>query len=469
MQYGEIQQRLSDSNRWWGDPDGWATSDPDLRRAAQAPFQHMAHVLTDLAPGGLYTLRGPRRVGKSVEVKKAIEALIADGTDPRLVVYMSVDGWRADNLGRLVDAATVLQPPGHRYWFIDEVTSISDGWPHRIKWLRDNDGRFGDDTVVLTGSSAADLGTAIGTLLGRRGDATNPDRVLLPIGFRTFASLRAECRGQPLPPGDIGPLAIADFGTNQLQAAAHELAPWLHDLVMAWEAYLLTGGFPQAVADHITARATDSPLPRNLLDLVHRDALHQTDWSRVQTSAFLQRLAGGLGSPANRSAIANDIHTSKNTVQRRIAALQEAFVLWPCHRSHNLQPQLRAQEKLYFTDPIFTRILGDLPTDSSLLSEQQLGMALLRGLERDEPGSYLEFDRVLHHRNKSGTEIDFVSTAFGGCAIESKYVDSRWKRATRTLADSPWQGIVATRSVLDLEDPALLAIPTALLTWLIDA
>lgn len=468
MQYGEIQQRLSNSNRWWGDPDGWAASDPDLRRAGQAPFHYTAHALADLAPGGLYTLRGPRRVGKSVEAKKAIEALIADGTDPRLVVYMSVDGWQADDLGRLVDAATVLQPPGRRYWFIDEITSIPDGWPHRIKWLRDNDGRFGEDTVVLTGSSAADLGTASGTLLGRRGAAADPDRVLLPMGFRTFAGLRAGGRDQPLPPAGIGPLALADLGASGFREAVHELAPWLHDLVMAWDAYLLAGGFPQAVADHIAARGFDSPLPRSLIDLAHRDALQQTNWSRLQTSAFLQRLVAGLGSPVNRSAIAGDIHTSANTVQRRVTALKDAFVLWPCHRSHNLHPQLRAQEKLYFTDPIFTRLLASPPTDPGPLSEQQIGMALLRALERDEPGSYLESGRVLHHRNKSGTEIDFVSTALNGSAIESKYVDARWRRATRTLADSPWQGIVATRSVLDLEDPDLLAVPTALLAWLID-
>ena len=468
MQYGEVQQRLSESNRWWGDPDGWTNNDPDLRRAGQAPFRYTAQVLADLAHGGLYTLRGPRRVGKSVEVKKAIEALIIGGVDPRLVVYMSVDGWQADDLGRLVDAATVFQAPGHRYWFIDEITSITDGWPHRIKWLRDNDSRFGDDTVVLTGSSAADLGTAIGTLLGRRGDAVSPDLVLLPMGFRTFASLRAESRDEAQPPKDMGPLQVADLGTDRLSEAAYEMVPWLHALVMAWEAYLSTGGFPQAVTDHINAGAGDSTLSGSLLDLVHRDALSQTDWSRVQTGAFLQRLAGGLGSPVNRSTMANDLHTSANTVQRRIAALREAFVLWPCHRSQNLQPQLRAQEKLYFIDPVFTRLVPDRPADSSLLSEQQLGMALMRGLERDEPGSYLEFDRVLHHRNKSGTEVDFVGAGLCGCAIESKYVDARWRRATRTLRDSPWRGIVATRSVFDLEDPDLMAVPAALLAWLID-
>ena len=468
MQYGEVQQQLSGSNRWWSDADGWANSDPDLRGAASAPFQYTARVLPDLTPGGLYTLRGPRRVGKSVEAKKAIASLLLDGVNPRLVVYMSVDGWQADDLGRLADAATALQGPGHRYWFIDEITSVSDGWPHRIKWLRDNDHRFGTDTVVLTGSSAADLASAIGTLLGRRGDAPRPDRVLLPMGFRTFANLRADSRDETHPPEGIGPLKVADLCTDRLREAVHEIAPWLHPLVMAWEAYLLTGGFPQAVADHINADATVSPLSRSLLDLVHRDAMHQTDWSRVQTSAFLQRLTGGLGSPVNSSAIADDLRTSASTVRRRITALQETFVLWPCHRSHNLEPQLRAQEKMYFTDPIFTRLQPDSSTDSSLLSEQQLGIALLRALEREEPGTYLEFDRVLHHRSKSGTEIDFVSSAFGGRAIESKYVDSRWKRSTRTLTDSPWTGIVATRSVLDMEDPNLLAIPAALLGWLID-
>ena len=468
MRYGEVQQRLTESNRWWSDPDGWAKDDPDLRRAASAPFQYTARELRDLAPGGLYTLRGPRRVGKSVEAKKAVESLIDGGVDPRLVVYMSVDGWQAGDLGRLVDAATALQAPGQRYWFIDEITSVTDGWPDRVKWLRDNDPRFGSDTVVLTGSSATDRATAIGTLLGRRGDAANPDRVLLPMGFRTFASLGGAGHGEMQPPGDIGPLRVADLCSDRLREAVYRIAPWLHPLVMAWDAYLLTGGFPQAVAYHIDARATVSPLPRSLLDLVHRDALNQTGWSRVQTSAFLRRLVGGVGSPVNKTAVAADLQTSANTVQRRITALQEAFVLWPCLRSHNLVPQLRAQEKLYFTDPAFTRLLPDSSPDSSLLSEQQLGMALLRSMERQEPGFFLEFDRVLHYRSKSGAEIDFVGAALGGCAIESKYVDARWKRATRTLTDSPWRGIVATRSVLDLEDPDLLAVPAAILAWLID-
>ena len=63
--------------------------------------------------------------------------------------------------------------------------------------------------------------------------------------------------------------------------------------------------------------------------------------------------------------------------------------------------------------------------DPSALSEQQLGMALLRSFEREHPGSYMEFARVLHHRTRTRKEIDFVGPGFGGIAIESKYVDDR--------------------------------------------
>ena len=106
--------------------------------------------------------------------------------------------------------------------------------------------------------------------------------------------------------------------------------------------------------------------------------------------------------------------------------------------------------------------------DPSALSEQQLGMALLRSFEREHPGSYMEFDRVLHHRTRTRKEIDFVGPGFGGIAIESKYVDGRWQRDVQTLTASGWRGIVATRSELNLEDARVMAVPASLMAWMID-
>lgn len=464
MKPATVQKLLTETNRWWRNPTGWALDDPDLREAAEAPYAYTPGALGDLVVGGLYVLRGPRRVGKSVEVKRAIANLVGQGIDPRRIVHVSVDGWRAGNLGMLVDAAAQLtRPDGPRYWFIDEITSIDDGWPDRIKRLRDNDRRFRSDTVVLTGSSAANLTAATKALADRRGRATDPDRVLLPMGFRTFTSLMAD---DPLPTLDR--VRVRDLAPRLLADVTRELAPWLSELVTAWETYLQVGGFPRAVSSWLTERTVDPSLLRGLLDVIHGDAFAGASWSRPQTIAFLQRLADGLGTPANHSAIAEDIDTSRPTVRRRLADLREAFIVWPAYRQDNLTPNLKAQEKLYFTDPIFARLTADGVHDLTLLSEQQLGMALLRGLEADEPGSYVDFGRVLYHRTPTRTEIDFVGPSFAGLAFESKYIDGRWRGEARTLQASPWRGVIATRSELNLDDPAVAALPTAMLAWLID-
>ena len=470
MKQGEIQQMLAATNRWWRDPHGWTRADPDLREASVAPFTYSAGVLDDLAPGGLYVLRGPRRVGKSVEMKRTIERLMRPGpgpaVDPRRVLHVSVDGWRAADLGRLVAAASQLTPAGHRYWFIDEITGIADGWPDRIKWLRDNDRRFRGDTVVLTGSSAGGLTAAVKALAGRRGAAKAPDRFLLPMGFRTFAARLEPPREGPVP--SVGPLDIADLALPRLTDAALALAPWLDWLVAAWQTYLHVGGFPAALAGHLRRREVPPHFLRSLLDVIHGDAFRRADWSRPQTTALLQRIAQALGSPVNHSAIADDLAFAQPTIRRRLEELRDAFVLWPCHREARLQPKVNAHAKLYFLDPAYAALSPSPPADSQL-AEQQLGVALLRSCERVRPGSYLDFADVLHHRSNTRREIDFVGPNFGGIAIESKFVDGRWMRDAQTLAASQWRGIVATRSELDVsESNNTIAIPAAMLAWLVD-
>lgn len=473
MKRGEAQQTLIATNRWWRDPNDWPRSDPDLRDASRAPFEYRADVLAGLAEGGLYVLRGPRRVGKTVAVKSAIRELIDGGTEPRRIVHMPVDGLRSRDLGSLVDAADALMPNhGPRYWFFDEITGITDGWPERIKWLRDNDARFHTDTVVLTGSSASDLTAATKALAGRRGGASAPDRVLLPMGFRSFVGLVAaeppHIPAAPLP-------SVADLAPRQLRALTGELVPWLDILVRTWEVYLHVGGFPKAVAEFVGQRQVPQTLRTSLLDVIHGDAFRNSRWSRLQTRDLLLRLAAGLCSPLNVQSLANDLDVSQTACKQRLDELREAFVVWPCHREVELRPKLGAQLKLYFTDPIYARLVdeatpggGSMAPDLPQSSQQQLGLALIRACERENPGEPTGGGHVLHHRTASRKEIDFVGPSFGGLAIESKYVDGGWRRAALTLRASRWRGILATRSELDLSDDDVLAVPTAVLAWLID-
>ena len=239
-------------------------------------------------------------------------------------------------------------------------------------------------------------------------------------------------------------------------------------MVRGWEVNLRTGGFPSAVASHVGSREEPAALRASLVDVIHGDAFRRADWSRAQTADLLRRLAVGLCTPLNVASVANDIGSSQGTLKRRIDDLREAFVLWPCYREHGMRPKLGAQAKLYFTDPLYTRLVSGAGPDFTRLSQQQLGMALLRASERASPGAHVEFDRVLHHRTRSRNEIDFVGPGFGGVGVESKYVDGSWRRDALTLKASPWHGIVATRSELDLADPEVAAVPVALLAWLID-
>lgn len=459
----DIRLILSTTNRWWVNPRNWTEDDPDLREVAKAPFQYSSEALSGLTPGGLYVLRGPRRVGKSVLIKQAIRRLLAEGVAPRLIVHMSVEGWRAEELWHLARAVDQMTVAGHRFWFLDEITGVTGGWPQRIKWLRDNDPRFRTDTVVLTGSSSADFRQTMGVLAGRRGPVGGSDRVLLPMGFRTFAGVVAE---QDVP-SHIGPIEMVELASD-LSDVVFDLLPWMHKLVDSWETYLRVGGFPQAVADQLLRHQPRYTLGSGLMEVLSGDAFRRARLSDLQTAALLRRLVKGLGSPLNVARVAREINVSLPTAQRRISDLREAFIVWPCYREQGLTPRLRAQEKVYFTDPIYTRLTGGRP-DLSTLSEQQLGTVLLRALERKEPGAYLRLGRVLHHRSQAGREIDFVGPDFGSLAIESKYVDGGpWKRVAQALKSSPWQGLVATRSLLDLEDPLVLAIPTAMLAWLLD-
>lgn len=187
MNDAEFNRQLVHSCSWWRQPRGWELDDPDLREIRDSRLDYEPAVLKDIVPDGLYVLRGPRRVGKSVEVKRAIAGLIHGGVQPRQIIHFACDGLRPRELRQVArvgrDQATA-GIDGPRYWFLDEITAVQ-GWPSEIKWLRDNTA-MRQDCVVLTGSSSLDLDEARNELAGRRGGAGRSDRLLLPMSFRSF-------------------------------------------------------------------------------------------------------------------------------------------------------------------------------------------------------------------------------------------------------------------------------------------
>lgn len=459
-------------NPWWRGAHGWQRRDPDLRAADTSHLSYQPAALADLRPGGLYILRGPRRVGKTVTTKQAIANLLAAGTPPTTIVRLAADGWDAGVLRTVVqNVPTPPPPPGHhRWWFMDEVTAMTGDWATQIKWLRDNLAEFRDATVVLTGSSAAELTQAAGTLAGRRGPVTNSDRTLMPMGFRTFASLwHPDLATLPV-------LELHEMHTRVGDAAYQQALPWLSDLVPLWETYLRYGGFPVSVA----AAWAGQPIPPHfvdaLFDVIYRDAFAKSSLDEQGTTALVERLWASTSSPVNLRAIGEDLGQAHTTVQRHVGYLRDAYLLWSCPQmASEWVPRPRSQIKLYPIDPLIGRLphlrnaaRSDL--DVTVLTEAQIGMCLRRALMRGG-SSWAQDPSLFHLRTVTRTEIDFVAEAFGGAALEGKYTQrGKWQGEAATVDASNYKGILATRNVLDTSrgDEAW-AVPACVLALLVDS
>jgi uncharacterized protein len=469
MRAGELENRLSDGNPWWRTtPVPWYEEDRDLRDARRSGIDYAPAPLSDIEPDGLYVLLGPRRVGKSVEIKRAVKAVLDGGVEARRVIHAACDEWRSRDLRTLVDLLDALSPPqrGPRYVFLDEVTGVADAWPATIKWLRDNSS-LRDDCVVLSGSSSAELHAARKALAGRHGGALQPERTLLPMGFSAF------CEVNDLALPAIPKLSPADLLDARADAAIDELRPYLGGLARMWTTYLRVGGLPRAVGDHVRSREISPQFVRALWDVVHGDSLASQGWTAPQTERLLAELAVSLGALINLSDVARDVDASRSTVRRRLERLFHGYFAWPCYQRDGWAPKLTAQNKIYFTDPLFARLAalrdthGRAPDDTQL-TEQQVGMTLLRAHESRAPGSFADHAALLVHRSATGAEVDFTGRWLGGIPYEGKYTEGAWRRQAQTASAAfAGKAVLATRNVID-RDGDRRAIPAPLLAVLID-
>lgn len=469
---GQIAQELSKTNPWWRKQD-WQDSDTDLHAVRAGSLNYQSEALSDLEPGNLYILRGPRRVGKTVAVKQAIENLMEQGVPGPCIVRVAADGWDAKdirNLPRIPGLPPV--PTGHtRYWFIDEISGVKGEWAEQIKWLRDNDTEFKSSTVVLTGSNARSLSEAIGVLAGRRGTGRgrDKDRTLLPIGFATFVKLV----GDPsIPTGNQIPLADlrSSFASNAYQG----LIPWLDDLVRLWEMYILYGGFPRAV----TAAAAGAPIPSDfvddLFDVVSADAFKASHLGMSAEIALLERLWESMGTPANLNNVAQTVGTSRATVVRHVEYLRDSFLLWHCPQkdANGWVSFPGSRDKIYAIDPLIARMAhlrnpARKDIDPTILTEMQLGLAIIRKMTKTQGVPVDDF--LFYHRTPTAKELDFVSDLLMGTAVEGKYCEGTgWKREARTVNSSSWKGLLITRNYLDTSSADAWAVPACFLTLLID-
>lgn len=482
----EIRRHLTEMNPWWRaasgatTPTAWAESSRVLRALGAHDLGYRPSVLEDIAAGPitnqLVVLSGPRRIGKSVTLMRTAYSLCArHDVDPRQIIHVPCDSMSTQDLRRVLVlsrtlTASVDKPaPVPRVWLFDEISSIA-GWSAILKGARDNTA-FGDDTVIATGSRWADGEDIEGNLLaGRSGQGTRRRRVLYPMTFREFVGATQPDLGLP----DV--VHPADLQSEPVREVLESYALFVDELDLAWQAYLTTGGFPRAVAEHSQLGEVTDGFLADIEAWLHRDV--EATAGPESIPLLLDALASRSSSPLSVSSTAQALSYGKGVLDLRLRRMMASHALIRCPRREKGAIVPGAQAKYYLTDPLLAwlpsrRRAGLVPPDMTRLTESTIAVTLARAIDVREEGRLAHGDTIGYVRTSSDKEIDLgpipvlsESGSTDSVPIESKWVDHGWKSEARTISGKYSAGVLATKTVLDTQGK-VWAVPAPLVALLL--
>lgn len=220
------------------------------------------------------------------------------------------------------------------------------------------------------------------------------------------------------------------------------------------------------------------PYQRDLLAWLRADV--DPDAALESLPQLLSTLGTHMTSPFDlQKAAAVAGFGSREAFALRLQRLINTHALLRCRRRLDDGRALpRAQAKHYLTDPLLAWLPSNLspglpPPAMTGLSELVLGVTLARSIDALDEGRWIADDTIGYARTDSGKEIDLspVRVPAEGTAgitvpIESKWVEDGWRQDALVLEGRYGRGIMATKSILDLEHPCW-AIPAPLLACLL--
>lgn len=436
--------QIRTSNPWWKALDNierdakiteWEKSairyDPLLRHKIRYDFEPDNTVV--------YTLRGPRQVGKTTLIKLQIRDFLTRGRVwPWNIFYYSFDvvGSSSELVG-VVESYLRLskrhrKKPDRTYLFLDEVSSVND-WQKGIKWLIDNN-RLENCTVLATGSQAANILNATERLPGRKGRTTDPyDRLLTPMKFSEFVEIQDKEISQFIRDQQI--LASANRRKKFLQLLSKEVPEeidllhnnFIDDLNDHLYEYLLTGGTPRIVDEKIKAGFVSPELYVQHLDGV------KGDWGPLRSETLLKQFGGAVINSLGSSISWDKLRQQAQlggwaTAQEYALSLRDLSIIAIIQRYGERRkiPLTSKEKKFYFHDPFYLHMINGWlgARDPFELSEKFLAnkinqSSMVEGVVADHLTRWAfslaenrqVFDYLNHvffWKDQKGREVDFV-------------------------------------------------------------
>lgn len=376
------------------------------------PFYPEPISASDLGMGRVFTLRGPRQVGKTRFLRYLHEK------NPHLrPVYESLDLIRT-NKELIALIHRLLREHQPKLMLLDEISSVSR-WQKAIKYMVDKKELEGVD-LVLSGSSATDIKRGAERLPGRRGPEVKEgwDRILLPLSFFQFSKHTALLSEEELQ------LIQSNIETPSKVSQDIHLK-----LQKSFLQFIQTGGLPPAV---LAWQAKVDPPFRTMMAIIRSD-FEKRKKSRIILDQILTRVNRISNTPVTWETFAKTITSTKIITRQYVDDLCENYLLADveCIDLARNQRSPRKPRKLYWIDPLIPQAIASdgigQELDEASTVESMVGFELIRRNEKNIWEGLNQLRHIYLWRDSRGNEVDFVA----------------WSNNKMTAIEVKWQNNVS--------------------------
>ncbi len=441
-------------NPWWESKER-INDDLKIRDYTAAKVKWMPRLkkYIFLDKNAVYSIRGPRQVGKTTLIKIIVKELLEKNNSFN-VMYFACDLLR-DNIA-LNDLLNTYyswvrgQNKERIFIFLDEISSVKD-WQKSIKLFIDTNGNAGL-TIILTGSHTLDIKSSSERLPGRVGEKEHisTHKILLPMKFAEYAEMRnpglyRQVKEFKLDVAEERAQQFLELINGKLPKSAQNLIRLLPELDALLDEYLLTGGIMVAVNEYVENRRISSQIYemyiRQLIgDMARMNREEKT--AKLILAAMLKR----IGSVYSWNSIKKDAGIpAQPTVDQYANILQTMFVL-NIHYKIETDGTIKSasDKKVYVLNPFIFHALNSwlinpaqdpyqsatdflLNTENkSKLIEAVVGDHLSRAAYNIHPADIFDpSDFIFYLKTSKGHEVDFIFKIDDiSAGIEVKYQNS---------------------------------------------
>jgi hypothetical protein len=331
--------RLRQENPWWAT----GRIDEDYESMQKRLYFDIFYPLVeDISIRRAVILMGPRRVGKTVMIYHAIDALLKGGVSPHKIAYIPVDNPFFNKMPLELLFKTCLTATGQEsakgwYIFFDEIQYLKD-WEVHLKSLVDS---YMHAKFVVSGSAAA----ALKLKSSESGAGRFTDFMLPPLTFNEYIHL-LKLQHLIIPTKiDWDGNATSFYGTTNIAMLNEHFLKYINyggypEIIFSEKMQINPSRFIKSdIIDKVLLR--DLPSLYGIQDVQELNSLFTSIAYNSGQEFSLQALSQGSGG------------VEKNTIKRYIQYLEAAFLIKIIHRiDYNSKKFSRVNYfKIYLTNP----------------------------------------------------------------------------------------------------------------------